>query len=224
LFQEGKHAEALATAEAWQIHLSPLGPVGYGSGGVYELDKNLCPVRRLIGGRFDVSLLASDSRTLGLLTGDGVPRLQVWTRDGKRMLCQQAVLPPGYLLGSTGRLIPQGGGYLLCAGELTWVRAAPGGPAWRFGFGDGPGRGLPKMPFAHTSLFGRPLLYNNLLFVTCRDGGIYVFDVNAVTRPVSVPPVRPDAGLGPGVSGPGGHPVQSALTLHLSCAAVPPRP
>jgi hypothetical protein len=124
-------------------------------------------------------------RTLGLLTGDGVPRLQVWTRDGKRMLRQQAVLPPGYLLGSTGRLVPLGGGYLLGAGELTWVRAAPGGPAWRFGFGGGPGRSLPRVPFAHTSLFGRPLLCDNLLFVTCRDGGIYAFDVNVITLPGS---------------------------------------
>jgi hypothetical protein len=27
------------------------------------------------------------------------------------------------------------------------------------------------------------LLCNNLLFATCRDGGIYVFDVNALTHP-----------------------------------------
>ncbi|HKB00862.1 MAG TPA: PQQ-binding-like beta-propeller repeat protein, partial [Gemmataceae bacterium] len=35
--------------DQWEIHVSPWGLLGYGSGGVYELDENLCPARRLIG-------------------------------------------------------------------------------------------------------------------------------------------------------------------------------
>ena len=37
--------------------------------------------------------------------------------------------------------------------------------AWRFGFGDNPGRALPRIHFAHASLFGKPVVRDNLLFV-----------------------------------------------------------
>jgi hypothetical protein len=186
-----EHKTPLEGIKQWQIHVSPSGVLGYGHGGVYALDEHLCPVRKLIGGRgrdadspFDVSLLASDSRTVGLLAWHrGEYTLQVWTRDGKKKLREQVVLPQGYLHGGAGRLVPLAGGYLLSGCELVWIPPSPGVPVWRFGFEEEPGTSLPKIPFAHTTLFGWPLVCDNLLFVTCRDGGIYVFDVTAITRP-----------------------------------------
>ena len=74
-----------------------------------------------------------------------------------------------------------GGGYLLAGGEVVWVPAAAGGRVWRFGFGDVPGRGLPKLYTAAAPLFGRPLVRDDLVFVRCRDGAVYVFDLAAVT-------------------------------------------
>jgi hypothetical protein len=185
-----EHKTSLPRIQQWQIHISPAGPLGYGSGGVYALDERLCPARKLIGGEgdagreFHVFFLASDSRTLGLHAWNGKAHvLQVWTRDGSRKLREQEILPPGSVRGHTGRLVALNGGYLLAAGEVVWVPASPDGPVWRFGFGERPGTSLPKIRFAHTPLFGRPLVRDNLLFVGCRDGAIYVFDVGALTRP-----------------------------------------
>jgi hypothetical protein len=152
---------------------------------VYELDEHLCPARRLIdtGADRDVYLLAGDSRTLGLLTHKGSKfALQVWTRDGGRMLRAQQVLPPGPFGRGSDHLVAVGGGYLLAAGDVAWVPASEGGAVWRFGFGDKPGRALPKIHFAHASLFGKPLVRDNLVFVGCRDGAVYVFDLAAITR------------------------------------------
>src|SRR5262249_38908483 len=148
-----EYATPLKGIEQWQIHLTPDGPLGYGKGGVYALDEHLCPAAKLIGLRgadadrpFDVSLLASDGRTLGLLGWDrGVYVLQIWTRDGKRKIREQEVLPPGYLRGHTGRLIPLAGGYLLSGGEVLWVPAAADRRVWRFNFGESPEKNLPRL-------------------------------------------------------------------------------
>jgi len=170
----------------WQIHVSPWGPpLGYGTGGVYELDEHLCPARKLIAAAVgsEVTLMAGDARTLGLLTyKNSLPVVQVWTRDGTRMLREQAVRPTGALGRGIDHLVAVGGGYLLAAGDVAWVPASADGAAWRFGFGDNPGRALPRIHFAHASLFGKPLVRDNLLFVGCRDGAVYVFDLDAVVR------------------------------------------
>ncbi|HEY8506153.1 MAG TPA: PQQ-binding-like beta-propeller repeat protein [Gemmataceae bacterium] len=60
--------------------------------------------------------------------------------------------------------------------------ASADGAGWRFGFGERPGRALPKLHYAGASLFGRPLVRDNLLFVGCRDGAVYAFDLAAITR------------------------------------------
>jgi hypothetical protein len=181
-----EYKSALGPIQSWRIHLSPWGPpLGYGSGGVYELDEHLCPARRLIPTRFDldVLLLAGDARTLGVLTNRGrTAVLQVWTRDGGRLLREQEVLSPGPLGRSDDHLVAVNGGYLLAGGDVAWVPAAADGPAWRFGFGPDPGRALPRIHFAHASLFGRPLVRDTLVFVGCRDGAVYVFDLAAITR------------------------------------------
>lgn len=180
-----EHKSKLEDIRQWQIHVSPWGAVGYGTGGVYELDDHLCPARRLIelpAGR-EVQLLAGDAKTLGVVThGRKTAVLQVWTRDGSRMLREQEVVPPGPVGRGAEHLLSVAGGYLLAAGDVTWVPAGADGSAWRFGFGEKPGRALPKIHFAHASLFGRPVVRDNLLFVGCRDGAVYVFDLNAVTR------------------------------------------
>jgi outer membrane protein assembly factor BamB len=180
-----EYKTALGPIRSWQICLSPWGPpLGYGTGGVYELDEHLCPTRRLIptGADTDAALPAGDSQTLGLVahtSRGGV--LQVWTRDGGRMLREQEVNALGPIGWGAGHLLAVGGGYLLAAGDVAWVPASADGPAWRFGFGADPGRALPKIHFAHVSLFGTPLVRDNLVFVGCRDGAVYVFDLTRVT-------------------------------------------
>jgi hypothetical protein len=168
----------------WQIHVSPWGPVGYGDGGVYELDEHLCPVRKRIPtDRMEVGFLAGDARTLGLLVyGRKRPVLEVWARDGSKKLREQDVLSPGAHGRWDEHLVAHGGGYLMTGGEVTWVPATVDGAVWRFGFGEQPGPALPKIHYAHATLFGPPLIRENRLFVRCRDGAVYVFDLNVVTR------------------------------------------
>lgn len=176
---------ALPPIERWQIHLSPWGPpLGYGHGGVYELDANLCPVRKLIAvpAGLWVEQLAGDAKTLGLMTyRDRAAVVQVWTRDGARLLREEPTRPWAASSFGPDHLVAVGGGYLAAGGEVVWVLAGEGGRVWRFGFGDAPGRGLPLLRYAHVPLFGAPLVRDGLVFVRCRDGAVYVFDLAAVT-------------------------------------------
>lgn len=183
-----EYASPLKGITSWNIALTPDGPVGYGAGGVYELDDHLCPAKPLIearrlGGGSDgeVYLLAAAGPTLAVAcwAGDEM-ELQVWSRDGKTRLRRQAVLPfrPGRY--EHCRLLPLAGGYLLTGADLTWLPAAEG-PSWHFSFGPQPGRALPRLRFAHASFFGEPVVAGNHLFVPCRDGALYVFDVSRLT-------------------------------------------
>ncbi|WP_202920610.1 tetratricopeptide repeat protein [Urbifossiella limnaea] len=172
--------------EAWRLYVSPWGPpLGFGAGGVYELDENLVPVRVRIPAPATPSyLLAGDARTLAVVTYRRDSALvQVWARDGSRLLREQALAPYHPVGGGYQYLLPLAGGYLYAGSSLAWVPAGDG-PAWRFGFGESPAAvaaALPKLHYAHASLFGRPVVRDGLLFAGCRDGAVYVFDVAAVT-------------------------------------------
>ncbi|MFO0796616.1 MAG: PQQ-binding-like beta-propeller repeat protein [Gemmataceae bacterium] len=164
---------------AWGLRVSPWGPpLGIGAGGVYDLDENLVPTRvRIKTGGDEVAQLAGDARTLALVVhGRTAVRLQVWTRDGNRLVREQLIPVQGGTLGGGEHLIPLAGGYLYAGGELAWVPAGDG-PAWRFGVAGA----LPKLHYAHASLFGRPVVRDGLLFAGCRDGAVYVFDVATIT-------------------------------------------
>ncbi|HKB04867.1 MAG TPA: PQQ-binding-like beta-propeller repeat protein, partial [Gemmataceae bacterium] len=117
-----------------------------------------------------------------LVHGGKAPVLQVWTRDGARMLRQQAVTSSRAVGRGPEHLTAVAGGYLLSAAELAWVPASADGPVWRFGFGDVPTRALPRLDYANASLFGKPVVKDNLVFAGCRDGGVYVFDLGTITR------------------------------------------
>ncbi|HYH65041.1 MAG TPA: PQQ-binding-like beta-propeller repeat protein [Urbifossiella sp.] len=168
---------------SWKLHVSPWGPpVGHGAGGVYELDENLVPVRALIPAPLDMNAwrVAGDARTLAVLTHRNAgPHVQVWTRDGSKMLREQLLLSANTVGGGDLHLIPLAGGYLYAGSSLAWVPAGDG-PAWRFGFGDTPAA-VPKLYYAHACLFGRPVVRDGLLFAGCRDGAVYVFDLATVT-------------------------------------------
>jgi len=168
----------------WRLHVSPWGPpLGHGAGGVYELDENLVPVRALVAAPPDTNAwrVAGDARTLAVLTHRRAgPHVEVWTRDGNKRLREQALLPSHPVGGGETHLTPLAGGYLYAGSSLAWVPAGDG-PAWRFGFGDTPAAAVPKLYYAHASLFGRPVVRDGLLFAGCRDGAVYVFDLAAVT-------------------------------------------
>ena len=63
-------------------------------------------------------------------------------------------------------LLPLRDGILLSGSVLLWVPLDPVRPAWRFDAGHG---------------FGYPRLFGDRLVVANRRGGVYVFDVNAIT-------------------------------------------
>src|SRR5207253_1557616 len=63
-----EHRTPLAGITDWQIHLGPAGPLGYGGGGVFALDDNLCPVRHLV--KLEPRAPEKEPRSPGWLASD----------------------------------------------------------------------------------------------------------------------------------------------------------
>src|SRR5262249_15658606 len=130
-----------------------------------------------------VYLLASDGKTLAAYTHNGKALvLQIWTRDGKKMLREEPVQPVAWLnYEPAERLVSLGSGYLLSSQELLWGPAAAAAPVRRFApardtaidrVNNGP----------RTNEFGTPVVNDRHVVVTGLDGGIYVFDADKIFR------------------------------------------
>jgi outer membrane protein assembly factor BamB len=195
ILRDGKvtvHKSQVPGIKHWRITFTADGPLGHGTRGVYELDDNLCPKRLLIDlgkersspSAYEVYHLAADGQTIALVTGAWqTPVVQIWTRDGEKMLREVAVqVPIEGTHAETNRLTPVNGGYLYSGSELIWCAGGKDGPLWRFGVGTQPGRALPPVRYLRTSLYGFPIIAHDRLFISCRDGGIYIFDLKTVTK------------------------------------------
>jgi len=172
--------------EEWRIHMSPSGPLGYGTG-IYALDGDLCPVRRIlepkVAGRAvewrRIDCLRSVGDSLGMIvqTKEGA-YLQVYGRDDGR-LRNEAHL--GRWLSShcgPRQFQVLGDGYLLSDRQLVWAGGREGGGVWRFG-----------PPFRCTETgrradrwryFGDPVLRDGKLLVAGLDGWLYFFDTGHI--------------------------------------------
>lgn len=186
-----KFTTTLKDVGTWRIHVSPYGPLGMGAGGVYELDDNLCPAKVLIdlSSRPNARLqrhvwsLADNATSICVLFSNyGEPEIQVWTRDGKRLIHKIELNRPVKETGSRGPVMTMGNGFLYCASELIWLPTSAKKKSWRFGVGNEPGRSIPKIYYQGSNWYGEPIVHNNFLFVPCRDGGLYVFDVALITK------------------------------------------
>ena len=129
----------VAGIEWWRITLVGNEPLGYGTGGVYRLDRDLLPAQRIIdagkdAGRSSMAdLLVGDEDSLCVLVGPyKAMRLQLWSRDATTLLREVAVRSVSNLYREPYRLRRLGDGYLLSAGELVWLPKAAGGRVWRF--------------------------------------------------------------------------------------------
>ena len=167
--------------------------IGTCNGWLYEIDRRSSEVvSRTRQERAITTLRArptfadwhSDGSTICLLTiKERRWLLQIWSIDGKEKLREQVVVRPGQVEGDRGRLVPLHKGYLFSGGELTWLSRSAEVPPWRFGPGAEPGRAVPRPSDHVRPRYGVPVITNGLVFVACRDGGIYVFDALAITAP-----------------------------------------
>ncbi|MCK4624369.1 MAG: PQQ-binding-like beta-propeller repeat protein [Phycisphaerae bacterium] len=173
---------SLKGIKEWKIYVSPSGPLGYGMGGVYALDGDLCPTRMLIepraaGRKVEQCRVISvrnvgDSLGLVVQTSKGA-YLQVYGRTDGRMRKEVYL---GKWLSSwcySPQFLVLGDGYLFSDRQLTWVSGRAGGSVWRFG-----------PPVSHTEkgrewwrYFGDPVLRDGKLLVVALDGWLYAFDI-----------------------------------------------
>jgi hypothetical protein len=163
---------------SWQILLTDRGPLGYGSGGVYELDENCRPVRAMISAGTPVpyhsepriSAIAADRDYLCVLAGDcQQPRLQLWTRDGSRMI--REVKPLG---NACTCLKPLGDGMLFTGPDLIWIPYDPDRPVWGF-------RALadPRKK-SGCAFFGYPRFFDDRMAVASPSGALFIFSLDAI--------------------------------------------
>lgn len=174
----------------WKIHVSASGPLGYGPGGVYALDGDLCPKSLLFDpyppGPANVEFICSVGDSLGMVvTGGGHSYLQVFGAADHRLRSQVSL---GGFLSSTGYLhqfLVLGDGYLFSDRQLTWVSGRVDGGVWQFG-----------PPTSRTEgsrwgdrwrYFNRPIIRDGRLLVSACDGLLYVFDTARIlnSRPTA---------------------------------------
>ena len=174
--------------EWWRIALVGTEPLGYGTGGVYRLDRDLVPAERIIDagqvrGQSSMAFLVDgDENSLCVLVGPyDAMRLQLWSRNATKLLREVAVRPGGDLYREPFRLRRLGDGYLLSAGELLWLPKAAGGRVWRFSVYLDPAAGpsQPRFDKDH-AVFGVPRVVGDRLFVAARGGGLYAFALPAI--------------------------------------------
>lgn len=189
-----ERASSLEGIKRWKIHVSPSGPLGYGTGGVYALDGNLCPTRlkiepRAAGrkvkwSRVDFVRTVGDSLALVVQTREGA-YLQVYGgTDGKmrnevhlgRWLSSRCYLQ---------QFLVMGDGYLFSDRQLTWAGGRKGGAVWRFG----PPLSRTEKGRSRWRYFGNPVLRDGKLLVAARDGWVYAFDAAHIinARPAGSP-------------------------------------
>jgi hypothetical protein len=174
--------------EWWRITLVGTDPLGYGTGGVYRLDRDLQPAERIIDagqvqGQSNMAyLLDGDEDSLCVLTGPfDAMRLQLWSRDARKLLREVAVRPGLNPYQEPCRLRRLGHGYLLSAGELVWLPKAAAGRVWRFSVHLDPAAGPSQPRFdRENAVFGVPRVVGDRLFVAARGGGLYAFALPAI--------------------------------------------
>ena len=171
----------------WQLHFTPSGPLGYGTGGVFALDDDLCPTKRLIefriaGKKTDhvhVARMASVGDSLGLvvLARNGGAYLQVYGRSDGTLRSDEFL--GRFLAGriGAGLLTVLGNGYLVSNRQLVWA-AGTGGRVWRFG--PALGRTESHGGRRRRQHFGDPVVRDGKLLVTAADGCVYAFDTGRI--------------------------------------------
>ena len=175
--------------EWWSITLVGNEPMGYGTGGVYRLDKDFRPVERIIDAGQSLNrpnrvyALDGDDTTLCVLceSFDGL-RLQLWSRDATRLLREVPIRGAGNPYGDAYQLRPLGDGYFLSAGELVWLPWQTAGRVWRFSIFLDPLAGPTRPQFdKDNAAFGMPRVVGDRLFVNARGGGLHGFTIPAIT-------------------------------------------
>jgi hypothetical protein len=157
-------------------------------GGVYLLDRDLLPAKRIIdagqvqGQSSMAYLLDGDETSLCALVGPfSAMRLQLWSRDATKQLREVALRPGLNPYGEPYRLRCLGEGYLLSAGELVWLPKAAGGRVWRFSVYLDPAAGSSQPRFdKDNASFGVPRVGGDRMFVAARGGGLYGFALPAI--------------------------------------------
>jgi hypothetical protein len=181
--------------EWWRIAVVGTEPLGYGTGGVYRLDRDLLPATRIIDpgqvrGQANMAhLVDGDESSLCVLAGPyDAMRLQLWSRDATKLLREVAVLPAVDVYREPYRLRHLGDGYVLSAGELIWLPKAAGARIWRFNVYLDPAAGPSQTRFdKDNAVFGVPRVVGDRLFVAARGGGLYGFALPAIVGTTAEP-------------------------------------
>lgn len=193
------HAPILDGVDRWHLVRTVKGPLGFGAGGLFKLDSNFRPAEFIVdlrneGSDFGMPAVLTadtDGSTLALIHDDPrkhprVLTLSIRSADGKRVIRNEMVLPPnGFddLSRESARLFKLGEGYFYAGGELAWIPADPTKQVWRFRANDAPDR--PRSNMRNDTIdrsFGIPRIRDGKLFAGCRYGGVYVFDINTITK------------------------------------------
>jgi outer membrane protein assembly factor BamB len=185
-----EHKSQLEGITHWRVHLGPAGPLGFGGGGVFALNDNLCPIRMLMTLKpwalqkepRSPTWLASDRTTFACFLADAGSggELHVRTLDGTKAwkpVEHRGAVARGW--GEGERLIACGDGYLFAGQELVWAPATGDGRPWRFAVGD-PESDLRKAEDAFH--FYSAVVVGPHMFAAASDGAVYVFDMAKIGK------------------------------------------
>ncbi|OGV66075.1 MAG: hypothetical protein A2498_01980 [Lentisphaerae bacterium RIFOXYC12_FULL_60_16] len=103
--------------------------------------------------------------------------LEIWRRDGSRRLRVETLR----YCPNQGVILPLAAGYLVTGDDLIWAPSNEGQKTWCFGARTELPRAVPATHYQGIPNYGMPVIAEGRLFVGCRDGAVYVFDLESIT-------------------------------------------
>ncbi len=168
-FSVEEHSGKLGIRE-YRINQSSDYPVAYGTGGVYEVNEQMRPVRCLVPRKLALAAAVNKEIIAALVSKveKGAPDvLQAWKESGEQLALNYTTSRYNSHPRSAPILVPFENGFLFVGREILYVDPHKEKPVWRFWPGG--------LSHESSSTFRRPVICGGFVYVTHCSGQLYMF-------------------------------------------------
>jgi outer membrane protein assembly factor BamB len=169
-----------ARMEVDQYRVNPSGdyPVAYGTGGVYEVDEEVRPIKLLVASPRAVFAAAVNNGVIAAFsqgTKSSDPwLLEAWKESGEKLPLTYATQRYNPQLAYAPILIRFEKGFLFIGREIVYVEHSREKAVWRFWPGGFQGEVYPE--------FREPVVHGDYVYITHKSGDLYVFSKSKILQ------------------------------------------